>query len=94
MRNIVLHCPSHATIAARKATRPTTANQKTSTRTVEDALELETQDALVENVDPVMDAKDAATSRNATRQTYCASNAETRGTTPTNAHRENKTSMK
>ena len=41
MRNIVLHCPSHATIAARKATSPTSANWKTSTRIVEDALELE-----------------------------------------------------
>ena len=78
MRNKVLHCPSHATIVARKATKPTSANRKTSTRTVEDVLEVEAEDVLVEKMDAVMDTPGLATTRNTTRQTWYASSTEKR----------------
>ena len=61
IRNTTQHCPSHATTAARKGTRQTSANQRTSINTVEDVLELEAEDALAEDVDLVADVKDAAT---------------------------------
>ena len=65
----MLYCPSHATIVARKATEPTSANRKTSTRTVEDALKVKAEDVLVEKMDAVVDAADTATTRKATSRT-------------------------
>ena len=91
MRSTTQHCPSHATTAARKDTRQTSAGQRTNTNTVEDVLEVDTEDALAEDADLVADVKDAAILRNATRQKWCVLNAETRDITHTNAHRRNKT---
>ncbi len=59
--------------------RPTNADRKTSTRTAEDAVEVEAADTLVEKMDRVVDPADAVdteTTRKATRRTCFALSGE------------------
>ena len=89
MRSNFLHCLSHAITVARKATRQMNADPKTRIKKAVDVLKVKAEDVMAE--DAAVDAKHAGITRKATRQMWCVSNAETRGTTHMNTHRQRKT---
>ena len=79
-------CPSPATTVARKVTKQTNVEARTSTKRVVDELEVEAEDVLAGDVD----VRDAETLRNATSQKSYASNAEIKGITHMSARRRKK----